>query len=174
MIMLILPFRSCSKSNCRLQPGCELLSQGCTFSLSHWCTIISAAGPKIGPKQCHSSIYNCHLAQHQCVSVSNNSSANIVNPQMQSGKMMLLDLSAELIREAEESLLALVQRAEQILDDLKLTLDVLTFSQSKHPVSQGCTRQHTLASRPSDFLGRKPSGRALAALYSRSNPVVWV
>jgi hypothetical protein len=93
-----------------------------------------------------------------------------MNPQTHSGKMMLLDLSAELISEAEESLLALVQRAEQILDDLKLTLDVLTFSQSKHPVSQGCNTSqlyyHTPVFKPFTDTGHEHPGLRRCQKYA--------
>ena len=58
--------------------------------------------------------------------------------QTHSGRMTLSDLSAELIREAEENLLAVPQKAEQILKDLELALDILTFSQSLETVPQGC------------------------------------
>lgn len=50
----------------------------------------------------------------------------------------LLDLSAELIHEAEENLFNLLQRAEQILNDSELALDILAFSQYPRIISQNC------------------------------------
>jgi hypothetical protein len=48
-----------------------------------------------------------------------------------SNKFLLSDLSADLILEVEANLHDLIQKAEQILDDLKLALDILAFSQHR-------------------------------------------
>jgi hypothetical protein len=54
--------------------------------------------------------------------------------------LLLSNLSADLILEAEEHLHDLMQRAEQILDDLELALDISAFSQHQYTVSkEGCS-----------------------------------
>lgn len=50
-----------------------------------------------------------------------------IEPQTCNNKLLLLDLSADLIFEAKENLYNLIQRAKQILDDLELALDILAF-----------------------------------------------
>lgn len=52
-----------------------------------------------------------------------------------SRKLLLSDLSTDLILEAEEKLHDLIQRAEQ--DDFELALNISAFSQ--RPVSKGCS-----------------------------------
>jgi hypothetical protein len=59
--------------------------------------------------------------------------------QTPSNKLLLSDLSANLILEAEENLHDLIQRAEQILDDLELALDISAFSHHQYTVSNGCS-----------------------------------
>jgi hypothetical protein len=47
-------------------------------------------------------------------------------------ELQLLDLSVYLIHEVEENLLDLLQRVEQILNDLKLALDILALTVRTH------------------------------------------
>lgn len=76
-----------------------------------------------------------------------------MEPQTSSNKLLLLDLSVDLILEAEENLYDLIQRAEQILDDLELALDISAFSQRQYTVSKGYSTSQlhnpTLVSKPS-------------------------
>ena len=62
-----------------------------------------------------------------------------MEPRTYSTKFLLSDLSADLVLEVEENLDNLIQRAEQILDDLELALDVLAVSQHRYTVSKGCS-----------------------------------
>ncbi len=62
-----------------------------------------------------------------------------MEPQTHSRKLLLSDLSANLILEAEEKLHDLIQRAEQISDDLELALNISAFSQRQYTVSKGCS-----------------------------------
>ena len=62
-----------------------------------------------------------------------------MEPQTRNNKLLLSDLSADLILEAEENLHDLIQRAEQILDDLELALEISAFSQHQSIVSKGCS-----------------------------------
>jgi hypothetical protein len=62
-----------------------------------------------------------------------------MTPQTHSRTLPLSDLSADLILEAEENLHDLIQRAEQILDDLELALNISAFSQHQYTVSKGCS-----------------------------------
>lgn len=53
--------------------------------------------------------------------------------------LLLSNLSADLILKAKEHLHDLIQRAEQILDDLELALDISAFSQHQYTLSKGCS-----------------------------------
>jgi hypothetical protein len=62
-----------------------------------------------------------------------------MEPQTRSNHLLLSDLFADLILEAEDVLHDLIQRAEQNLDDLELALDISAFSQHQYTVSKGCS-----------------------------------
>lgn len=62
-----------------------------------------------------------------------------MEPQIRNNKLLLSDLSADLILEAEENLYKRIHRAEQILDDLELALDISAFSQHQYTVTKGCS-----------------------------------
>jgi hypothetical protein len=62
-----------------------------------------------------------------------------MEPQTRNNKLLLSDLSADLILEAKENLHDLIQRVKQILDDLELALDISAFSQHQYTVSKGCS-----------------------------------
>jgi hypothetical protein len=70
------------------------------------------------------------------------SSANNIEHQIRSRELLLSDLSADLIFEVEENLHDLMQRALQILDDLKLALDILAFSHYQYTASKDCNTSH--------------------------------
>lgn len=61
-----------------------------------------------------------------------------MEPQTQRRKLLLSDLSADLILEAGEQFRDLIQGAEQILDDLELALNISGFSQHQYTVSERC------------------------------------
>lgn len=93
-----------------------------------------------------------------------------MEPRTHSGKLSLLDLSADLILEAEGNLYDLVQRAEQILSDLEIALDILTFSRYQHTVSQGYNtsqlHDHTLIFNPSSDTGPENPGLRRCQKYA--------
>ena len=63
-----------------------------------------------------------------------------MEPQRRSNKLLLSDLSTDLILEAEQDLHDLIQRAEQVLNDLELALYISTFSQHQYTtISKGCS-----------------------------------
>lgn len=78
-----------------------------------------------------------------------------MEPQTRNNKLLLSDLSADLILEAKENLHNLIQRVKQILDDLELALDISAFSQHQYTVSKGCSTSQP-HNRTSIF---KPSSR---------------
>jgi hypothetical protein len=83
-------------------------------------------------------MYNC-LSLSRLISVNGSSILTNMEPQTHSRKLLLSDLSADLILEAEGNLRDLIQRAEQILDDLELTLNISAFSQRQYTVSRRCS-----------------------------------
>jgi hypothetical protein len=62
-----------------------------------------------------------------------------MEPQTRSNKLLLSDLSADLTLEAKKDLHDLIQRAEQVLDDLELALYISAFSQHQSTVLKCCS-----------------------------------
>lgn len=84
-----------------------------------------------------------------------------MTPQKHSRASTLSDLPADLILEAKENLHDLIQRAEQILDNLELALHISAFSQHQYTVFKGC---HTSQLHDQTLIFKPSSGRNYSEL----------